>query len=430
MPVIKNVLIWDSSRRDAQYGDIVIGESGLISAVTPPGAGRGDVVYNGGGRCLALPGLVNAHTHVSMTLLRGIGEELPLMEWLHKKIFPAEEKLTACNIRSGADLAMLEMISGGVTCFCDMYYFMDEVAASLVESGMRGALCRGLTGDDDQKISENLALAEKYDGFEGRVAVQLGPHAPYTVPRDAVRKIADIAREKNLGVHFHWLETKSELDTMRDRYKTEPAEYLESTGLLEVRELILAHSVWFPEEQISCAARDNVTVVHNPKSNLKLGSGFAPVRGFLSAGVRVALGTDGAASNNRLDIWDEMRTAALMHKGYHMDPTATGAKDVLRMATVGGARGAGFKNTGLLQPDFTADIIIVDTDNPRYVGLDETNVPEFAVYAGSSRDVRASMVAGRMLYKDGEFLTLDREKILRRAGEDRRSITKNSNFSG
>jgi 5-methylthioadenosine/S-adenosylhomocysteine deaminase len=425
VPVIKNVLIWDAGRRDAQYGDIVTGESGRINAITPPGAGRGDVLFDGAGRCMALPGLVNAHTHVSMTLLRGLAEELPLMEWLHQRIFPAEDKLTPANIRTGADLAMLEMISGGVTCFCDMYYFMNEVADSLLDAGVRGALCRGLMGEDEKRIYENLALAEEYNGRDGRVTVQLGPHAPYTVPREAVRKIAALAKERNLGVHFHWLETKGELDTFRNEYKIEPADYLESAGLLEVRELILAHSVWFPTEQLARVARDNVTLVHNPKSNLKLGSGYAPIKEFLESGVRVALGTDGAASNNRLDIWDEMRTAALMHKGYNLDPTVAGAREVLKMATVNGARGLGFKDVGLIQPDYMADVIVIDMDNPRYVGCDETNAPEFAVYAGSSRDVRAAFVAGKPLYRDGEYLTLDKDAILSRARADRLALVRN-----
>jgi len=422
LPVVRNVLIWDVSRDKAVYGDIKI-KDGRISAVTAPGGAEGETIYDGGGRSLALPGLINAHTHVSMSLLRGVGEELPLKEWLETKIFPVEDRLTAENIRSGADLAMIEMISSGVTGFIDMYYFMDEVAESVLQSGIRAALCRGLMGTDEKRVSENLSLAEKYNGREERINVQMGPHAPYTVPRGAVKKIAGIAREKNLGVHFHWLETKDELDAFRNDFKIEPADYLEETGLLEVRELVLAHSVWHPVEQLNSVARSNVTLVHNPKSNLKLGSGYAPIREFLSAGVNVALGTDGAASNNRLDVWDEMRFAALMHKGYHMDPTLAGARDILKMATVNGARAMGFADVGLIQPDYRADMMIVDMDNPRYVGCDASNAPEFVVYAGSSRDVKATIVAGKLLYKDGELLTLDSEKIITRAAADRRNIT-------
>ena len=415
---IKNVLIWDSGRDEACWGDIVI-NGGRISGVTKPNEGGGEIIYDGRGRCLALPGLINAHTHVSMALLRGIGEELPLMEWLHKKIFPAEDKLTANNIRSGADLAMLEMTAAGVTGFIDMYCFMDEVAESVLQSGLRAALCRGIIGDDEVRIAENLSLAERYNGRDERITVQLGPHAPYTVPIECVKRIAALAKERDLGIHFHWLEARGELDWFSNEAKMEPAAYLEETGLLEARELVLAHSVWHPVEQLKTITRGNVTVSHNPKSNMKLGSGYAPLAEYLGAGVQVALGTDGAASNNRLDLWDEMRFAALIHKGHRLDPTLAGARDVLKMATVNGARAMGFTDTGLIMPGYRADVIVVDMDNPRYVGCDASSVPEFVVYAGSSRDVKATVVAGRVLYRDGEFQFLDAEKIIARASEDR-----------
>ncbi|MDR3332602.1 MAG: amidohydrolase [Synergistaceae bacterium] len=423
MPVIKNVLIWDSARGDAEYGDIEIGADGRISGISGAGASVGEVLFDGQGRTIALPGFVNAHTHVSMTLLRGLGEEQPLMEWLQKKIFPIENRLRAEHIRSGADLAMLEMISCGVTCFADMYYFMGEVARSALASGMRAALCRGITGDDGGKIQENIELAEEYNGRDGRIIVQLGPHAPYTLPRAALETVARLAKEKNLGIHFHWLETKGEFDTFKETYGEEPVDYLESTGLLDVRELILAHGVWFPEGELHRVRRDGVTIVHNPKSNLKLGSGYAPVKAMLEAGVNVALGTDGAASNNRLDVWDEVRAAALMHKGYHMDPTLVSAKQVLKMATVNGASGLGFKDVGLIKPGYFADIALINMDSPQYVGCDRTNVPEFVTYAGSSRDVRATIAAGKLLYRDGEFLTLDKDEIISRARKHRNEIT-------
>jgi 5-methylthioadenosine/S-adenosylhomocysteine deaminase len=419
---VRDALIWDAARDRAEYGDIVI-RDGCISSITAPKEAEGLVLYDCKGRCLVLPGLVNAHTHVSMTLLRGVGEELPLMEWLQKKIFPIEDRLTAQNIRSGADLAIMEMIAAGVTCFADMYYFMDEVAMAVLESGMRAALCRGLPGDDPGKLAENLALAKTYNGCEGRITVQLGPHAPYTVPRPALERIVETALDKNLGIQFHWLETKGELDSFRNEYRIEPVDYLEQTGLLGVKELILAHCVWHPIDRLSAVARDNVTLVHNPKSNMKLGSGYAPIREFVSSGVRVALGTDGAASNNRLDMWDEMRFAALVHKGYHLDPTIAGARGVLKMATVNGACGAGFRDIGFIRAGQRADMVIVDMDNPRYVGCDPGNVPEFVVYAGSSRDVRATIVDGKVLYRDGKFNTLDSEKILAAASRDRRSLT-------
>lgn len=424
MPVIRNVLIWDSARANAVQGDVVTGENGRIEDIVPAKTSRDSLLYDGGGRTLAIPGLVNAHTHVSMTLLRGLGEELPLMEWLQNRIFPAEERLNPRHIRVGAELALLEMIASGTTCFADMYFFMREVAASALNAGMRAALCRGITGGDAAKLNENLSLAEEFDGREGRICVQLGPHAPYTVPRAFLEKIVETARERDLGIHFHWLETEGELEGFRNELRIEPAEYLRRTGLLDVKRLLLAHSVWFPAKELPSVCLDNVTLVHNPKSNLKLGSGYAPVREMLENGVNVALGTDGAASNNRLDMWDEMRTAALMHKGYHRNPTLVSARDALRMATTGGARGLGFPDAGLIEPGYWADVVLIDIDQPHYLGIDETNVPEFLVYAGSSRDVKATVVSGQMLYKNGEYLTLDRDDILARAKEARKEITR------
>jgi 5-methylthioadenosine/S-adenosylhomocysteine deaminase len=422
--IIRDVLIWDSERQNAEAGDIVINDSGLVSEILPPKSAKGERLFDGGGYTAAIPGLVNSHTHVSMTLLRGLAEELPLMRWLQTKIFPVENRLLPQHIRSGGELALLEMISGGVTCFADMYYFMREVAAATVGAGMRAALCRGITGDDSKKLNENLALADEFNGRDGRIIVQLGPHAPYTVPRDAIEKIASIARDKKLGVHFHWLETEGELETFRDEYKISPSDYLEGTGLLAVPKLLLAHCVWHPVDELDRVKRDNVTLVHNPKSNLKLGSGYAPIKQMLEKGVNVALGTDGAASNNRLDVWDEMRTAALMHKGYHKDPTLLSARQVLKMATVAGASGMGFERVGLIKKGWHADLALVNIAGPAYVGADVTNLPEFLVYAGSSRDVRATIVGGKILYKDGRYLTMDRDEIISKTTEHRKQIVK------
>lgn len=416
--VVRNVLIWDAERTEAQHGDIVISD-GAIRSIEAPGTASGTTIFDGAGHTVAIPGFVNAHTHVSMTLLRGVAEELPLMDWLTQKIFPIEDKLRAEHIRSGAELAMLEMIAGGTTCFADMYYFMDEVAEAVLASGMRAALCRGLPGENDAKVQENIDLANKYNKRDGRIVVQLGPHAPYTVPRKALERIAEKARDNDLGIHFHWLETKGELESFKNEFKTRPIDYLKETGLLDARELILAHSVWHPLDELKDIARPNVTAVHNPNSNMKLGSGFAPISEMLAAGVNVALGTDGASSNNRLDMWDEMRSTSLIHKGRSLDPTAVSARDTLAMATVNGARGIGFSNVGSLKAGYRADIALIDTRGPQYVGLTETNVPEFIVYAGSSRDVIGTICDGKVLYDRGEFRTIDKEKTLRTAREHR-----------
>lgn len=424
--LIKNILVWDSSMANACYHDVTV-EGGLISELLPVGVGTGDILFDGGGHCALLPGLVNAHTHAAMSLVRGLGEELPLMEWLKTKIWPAEEKIGSKHVEWGTRLALLEMLSSGITCFADMYFFMDKVADVALESGIRAALCRGIVGAfDDQfenKLAEGIQLAVDYNTRSSRLVVQLGPHAPYTILPEQIERVVEEAKSRDLGVHLHWLETQDEVAYFKENVKIAPDNYLEKTGLLHVKELLLPHSVWQTVEGLPALAKDNITVVHNPKSNLKLGSGFAPIKEMLSSGVRVALGTDGAASNNRLDVWDEMRTCALMHKGYHQDPTLVSAREVLKMATVNGAHGVGFGNLGLLQPGAPADFIAVELDLPHYVGVTEENLPEFIVYAGSSRDVRMTVVEGQVLYRDGAFLTLDKERILRECSMLRKEIT-------
>ena len=423
--LLKNMLVWDSNHEKAIYRDVTV-DNGRILALHPVGTGQGELVYDGRGRCALLPGLVNAHTHAAMSLVRGLGEELPLMDWLRQKIWPAEEKLGAEHVLWGTRLALLEMLSSGVTSFADMYFFMDEVANATLESGMRATLCRGIVGvgDDgfDEKLKDGLALVDRFHGAKGRVRVQLGPHAPYTVPLPLMERIVQAASDKKVGIHLHWLETQDEVAFFADDLKMSPVDYLHKTGLLEAKELLLAHCVWHPVDGLDVLAARNVTVAHNPKSNLKLGSGFAPIKEMLNAGVRVALGTDGAASNNRLDVWDEMRTCALMHKGYHQDPTLASARQVLKMATVDGAVGMGYEHVGLIEPGYWADLMVVDLDQPQYVGCTEENLPEMLVYSGSSRDVRLTRVAGEVLDKDGESVTLDRAAVLHENNRLRKEI--------
>ena len=423
--LLKNMLVWDSSMVNASRHDVTV-EGGLIHELLPVGMGTGDVLFDGEGHCALIPGLVNAHTHAAMSLVRGLGEELPLMEWLKTKIWPAEEKIGAKHVEWGTRLALLEMLSSGITCFADMYFFMEQVADVALESGVRSALCRGIVGAfDDQfenKLAEGIQLATDYNRRSTRLIVHLGPHAPYTILPEQIERVVEEAKARDLGVHLHWLETQDEVDYFKENLKMSPDTYLEKTGLLDVKELLLPHSVWQTVEGLPALAKGNITVVHNPKSNLKLGSGFAPIKEMLASGVRVALGTDGAASNNRLDIWDEMRTCALMHKGYHQDPTLVSAREVLKMATVNGAHGVGFGDVGLLQPGAPADFIAVELDQPQYIGVTEENLPEFLVYAGSSRDVRMTAVEGKALYSDGAFLTLDRERILTECATLRKEI--------
>ena len=420
--LFKDVYIADGSRGKAERVHLLLSKGRIAEIIdagkTPPSA---DKIVSGRGKMAVIPGFVNAHTHAAMTLLRGLGEEAPLMEWLQNKIWPVEEKLTPDYIYWGTLSAMLEMLATGTTCFADMYFEMERVAEAVLGAGMKAALCRGITAGEPGKIERslrnNLELAEKYHGREGLITIQLGPHAPYTVPIEAMRNISEAAKSRGLGVHFHFLETKGELENLG----SEPMKYLEDSGLLDVPYLTLAHAVYLdPESELP----GNVALVHNPCSNLKLGSGIMPLPAWLERGIPVALGTDGASSNNQLDMWGEMRTAALLHKGANMNPVCVTALDVLRMATYEGARAFGFSQKGMIREGWFADLVLVNLDKPHYIGVNEENLAAYLVYAGSSADVSGTMVNGKWLYRNGEYPTLDREEIMQKAREAREAITR------
>ncbi|MBR4195715.1 MAG: amidohydrolase [Synergistaceae bacterium] len=420
--LFKDVYIIDGSREKAERVHILVSKGRIAEIIdagkTPPSA---DKIVSGRGKMAVIPGFVNAHTHAAMTLLRGLGEEAPLMEWLQNKIWPVEAKLTPDYIYWGTLSAMLEMLATGTTCFADMYFEMERVAEAVLGAGMKAALCRGLTAGEPGKIERslqnNIDLAEKYHGREGLITIQIGPHAPYTVPIEAMRKISEAAKSHGLGVHFHFLETKGE----RDNLGVDPVKYLSDSGLLDVPYLTLAHAVYLDTKS---ELPGNVTLLHCPCSNLKLGSGIMPLPSWLERGFPVALGTDGASSNNQLDMWNEMRTAALLHKGVEMNPVCVTALEALRMATYEGARAYGFSQKGMIREGWYADLVLVNLDRPHYIGVNEENLAAYLVYAGSSADVAGTMVNGKWLYRNGEYPTLDREEIMQKAREARDAITR------
>ena len=419
--LFKDVYIQDGSRAKAERVHLLVSKGRIAEIIdasqTPPSA---DKVVSGRGHMAVIPGFVNAHTHAAMILLRGLGEESPLMEWLQTKIWPVEAKLTPDYIYWGTLSAMLEMLATGTTCFADMYFEMDRVADAVLGAGMKAALCRGITAGEPGKIERslqnNLDLAKTYHGREGLITVQLGPHAPYTVPMESMKMITDAAKTNGLGVHFHFMETQGE----RDNLGLSPAEYLNESGLLNAPYTVLAHAVYLPT---NTELPDSVALVHNPCSNLKLGSGVMPLTEWLDKGANVALGTDGASSNNRLDMWGEMRTAALLHKGVNRDPVCVSALDVLRMATYEGARAFGFAQKGMIREGWYADLVLVNLDKPHYIGVNEENLAMYLVYAGSSADVAGTMINGKWVYRNGEYPTLDAEEIVLKAKEAREAIT-------
>lgn len=373
-----------------------------------------------GSRLLFMPGLVNTHGHAAMSLLRGYGDDLALQVWLQEKMWPMEEKFTGDDVYWGTSLSVLEMLKGGTTTFLDMYDHMDRVAEVAELSGIRSVLMRGVIGlcpEDVQnhKLAEAISFARNWHGkADGRITTMISPHAPYTCPPDFLVKFVQAAHDLDLPMHTHMSETKREVEQNVVDYGLRPVAHLEKLGMF-TRPSIVAHGVHLNDEEIETLARYNVGVSHNPGSNLKLASGVARVPELLKAGVKVSLGTDGAASNNNLDMFEEMRLAALIHKGISGDPTAVPAPEALLMATEYGAKSIFLNNVGRLAVGMKADFIAIDIDQPHL--LPHTDLLSHAVYSASAKDVEHVWVNGKQVVKHGECLTLDEEAIRRKAQE-------------
>ena len=362
---------------------------------------------------LALPGFVNAHTHASMTLLRSYADDMNLMDWLQNKIWPIEAKMKKDDIFWGAMLAAVEMIRTGTTTFADMYGDMEKVAEVTIESGLRGVLSRGIIGvaqNGEAALEENKKLFDDYHGAgDGRVTVMFGPHAPYTCPPDFLRRVAAIAKERKAEVHIHLAETKGEVENCLKDYGMTPIALMEETGILDCG-VLGAHCVHLSDDDIALMKKYGARVAHNPGSNMKLASGVGPVPQLLKAGVCVGLGTDGASSNNNLDMLEEIRLAALLHKVDTLDPLAVPALEAVRMGTEYGAKAVGLKNLGKIEEGCLADIVLFDMSGAAWTP--KFDLVSLLVYAASSADVDTVMVAGKLLMEKKQLRTLDEERVL------------------
>jgi 5-methylthioadenosine/S-adenosylhomocysteine deaminase len=369
---------------------------------------------------LVIPGLVNAHTHAAMTLLRGYADDKPLETWLREDIWPVEAELTAADVRTGTELALVELIQSGTTAFADMYFHVGEVADAVERAGLRARLGHGVVtvGKDEAgaqaDVEEGIAAAREYDGAaDGRVRTMLAPHSLTTVSEDALREQVAAAREAGVPVHLHANETRDEVTPVVDERGERPLAYADDCGLL-APENFLAHGVHLDESEVDLLAERGTAVVHCPASNMKLASGMAPVQDLLDAGVTVALGTDGAASNNDLDLFGEMRDAAMVGKLAADDAAAVPAEAVVRMATEGGAAALGF-DAGRIETGAKADLAVVDLDASHLTPVHDP-VSHLA-YAARGSDVRHTVCDGRVLMRDREVLTLDAPAVRERAAE-------------
>lgn len=371
-----------------------------------------DKIEDGEGK-LALPGLINTHTHVAMTLFRGYANDLPLMEWLSQKIWPVEDRLSEGDAYWLSLLAMAEMIRGGVTTFADMYMFMEETALAVEQSGMRGVLARGLQGPDEKsglRLEENRRLWKNWQGRgNGRIRVMVGPHAIYTCQPSFLLESKELAQELEVGIHIHLSETGKEVEDSKKKYGKSPVRHLYDLGLLDGH-VLAAHCVHLSEEDMDILEEKDVKVAHCPASNLKLGSGIAPIADMIKRGITVSLGTDGAASNNNLSIMKEMSLAGLISKGIKEEPTLIPAITSLQMATYNGAKALALEDSvGSLAPGKKADIILINTQQPHY--YPHTDWANHLVYSGYSSDIDSVWVNGKKLMDNRELLTIDLDKV-------------------
>jgi len=407
-----------------QTGAAVAIDEGVILAIGPSAeiaaAYPAKVTLDGANR-VVMPGLVNGHSHAAMTLLRGVADDLALMDWLQNYIFPAEvEFVDAEFVRIGTELACWEMIRGGTTTFVDMYYYPDTIAEVVERCGMR-ALVSATVIDQRSPDAENAAdsiakgndFIERWLGRNNRITPIFGPHANYTLDVEQLRATRAAAMKYGVPISIHLSESPYEVQYSKDTYGMTSIDLLESIGFFD-GPTIAAHVVWPATEEIPILVERKVGVIHNPTSNMKIASGVAPIAEMLAAGVRVGLGTDGAASNNDLDMWEEMRLAALLQKVEQMNPEVLPATTVLRMATSGGATAIGLGDTiGSLEVGKRADLIQVAFVDVHHIPT--YDVLSHLVYVNDEQDVSAVVVDGKVLMLDGDFRTIDTARVAREA---------------
>ena len=365
---------------------------------------------------LVIPGLVNAHTHAAMTLLRHRADDLPFMAWLFGNIIPMEDRLEPGDCYWGTLLGICEMLRSGATCFSDMYFFMEDIIRACTESGVRAVLSQGLLGESRgdpaglSRLDAATADIRKYNGVEnGRITSLLAPHAAYTCAPDYIKLIIERAKELGVGIHTHISESRDENAQIAEKYGKTPFEYFESLGLFDLP-CVAAHCVHVTDEDIAIAAKHNVSVATNPVSNLKLSNGAAPVKKLLAAGINVALGTDGAASNNSLNMIRELGYLCLVHKGFSEDAECVPAAQGLHIATMGSAKALGLSDEiGSIEPGKKADLAILNLNYSHFTP--RSNLLAALCYGAQGNEVETVLVDGEILLENGALTRLDEERI-------------------
>jgi 5-methylthioadenosine/S-adenosylhomocysteine deaminase len=429
--IVRNgtVVTMDATKRVIENGAVAVDKDSIVSVGTAAEISRkftSRQVINASGK-VVIPGLINTHTHIPMSLFRGIADDLDLQEWLTKYIFPAEAKnVTEDFVRVGTRLGLAEMIRGGTTTYCDMYYFEDAIADETFKAGVRGVLGETIIDfpvADNKTHEQAMAYTEKYINKwknNSLIVPALAPHAPYTVSTEHLQNVKKLSDKLKAPIVIHVAETRREVDDSIAAKKFSPVEYLESIGFLNDR-VIAAHVVWANDKELDVLKNRGVGVAHNPQSNMKLASGVAPVPQMLLKDLAVGLGTDGAASNNDLNLWEEMDSAAKLHKVFANDPKVVSAEQAFEMATIRGARALHLeKLIGSIETGKRADIVIVDFDN-----LNQTpfyNIYSALVYSTKADDVRTVIINGKIVMLNKSLLTLNENGIKKDANAYRQKI--------
>jgi 5-methylthioadenosine/S-adenosylhomocysteine deaminase len=376
---------------------------------------------------VALPGFVNCHTHVPMTLLRGIADDQPLDKWLKKSIWPLEARLKPNDVYAGALLGCLEMIKGGITCFAGMYFFEDAVALAVRESGLRGVLAEGIMEVGGREIGEKMlsksvAFARRFSGYaNGRVTTMLGPHAAFSCSPELLFKVGEEASKLGIGVHIHVAESQGLSKDLEEKHGVSEVGFLDEIGLLNSR-VLAAHCINLSDGDMRILSKRGVSVVHVPVSNMKLGSGVARINDLLKFGLDVGLGTDGSASNNVLDMFETLKLAALLQKALSHDQTALPAHETLRMATIDGATALGLeRDVGSLEVGKKADVILVDFKKPHLKPLHD--IFSSLVYSAKASDVDTVIVDGKVLMENGKVKSLDECEVMQKAKQIANELT-------
>lgn len=417
--LIKNALILSPNTNFKNKQSILIKDNLIAEISSQIDESNASKIIDATGK-IVIPGLINTHTHLSMTLFRGLADDLSLDSWLNDHIWPMEANLNGDFCYIGALLGAVELIKSGTTTFSDMYFYMEDVARAIDEAGIRAVLSYGMIdfGDEEKRKNEikaNLELFEACDGMaDGRIKVFFGPHSPYTASEELLIKVRELADEYNMGIHIHVSETQKEIEDVSSQKGLRPFEYLDKIGFLGP-DVVAAHSVWLSDNEIEIIKKNNVKISHNPCSNMKLASGVAPVSKLIENDICVSIGTDGASSNNNLDLIEELKTASLLQKVSTSDPKVLNSDEAIAMGTIKGAEALGLESEiGSIEVGKKADIVLIDTNSANMVP-DSSSLSSNIIYSANGSNVDTTICDGKILMENKKLTILDEEEIYAKA---------------